>query len=121
LRDADVIALQEMDAAGTQRIATALGMSYVYYPQVWPGDRPRFRQRLCHGGHRGRCEDRVPLGLSGFGAHRDRATILVGGTALACNSVHLGTKVEIGPGARRDQVRAIVAERRLRPGGCGAT
>src|SRR5439155_23784622 len=32
LRDADVIALQEMDAAGTRRIATALDMSYVYYP-----------------------------------------------------------------------------------------
>src|SRR3712207_1456288 len=35
LRGADVLLLQEMDAAGTQRIAHALGMWYVYYPAIF--------------------------------------------------------------------------------------
>src|SRR5687768_11886043 len=34
LRDADVVALQEMDAEGTERIARALGMDFVYYPAI---------------------------------------------------------------------------------------
>src|SRR5262245_18026817 len=32
LRDADIVLLQEMNDAGTQKVATALGMGYVYYP-----------------------------------------------------------------------------------------
>src|SRR5687768_8168371 len=32
LQNADIIALEEMDAPGTERIAQALGLSYVYYP-----------------------------------------------------------------------------------------
>ena len=32
LRNADVIALQEMDDAGTEAIARALALNYVYYP-----------------------------------------------------------------------------------------
>src|ERR1041384_4413084 len=32
LPDADIVVLQEMYAAGTRRIADALGMSWVYYP-----------------------------------------------------------------------------------------
>ena len=32
LTHADIVTLQEMDAAGTRRIAEALGMSWVYYP-----------------------------------------------------------------------------------------
>src|ERR671911_614716 len=34
LRGADLIALQEMDAEGVERIARALRMDYVYYPAV---------------------------------------------------------------------------------------
>jgi hypothetical protein len=32
LRDADVVLLQEMDASGTEAIARALSLAYVYYP-----------------------------------------------------------------------------------------
>jgi endonuclease/exonuclease/phosphatase family metal-dependent hydrolase len=32
LRDADIISLQEMDEAGTERIARELHLNYVYYP-----------------------------------------------------------------------------------------
>lgn len=34
LRDADVIVLQEMDRPGTERLASALGMSWVYVPSA---------------------------------------------------------------------------------------
>ncbi len=34
LRDADVLLLQEMDAAGVRQIAAVLGYNYVYYPAV---------------------------------------------------------------------------------------
>ena len=38
LRSADLVMLQEMDAPGVERIARALGMSWVYYPAaVHPG------------------------------------------------------------------------------------
>ena len=35
LRGADVIALQEMDGAGTEAIARALSLNFVYYPTAW--------------------------------------------------------------------------------------
>jgi len=113
LRDADVIALQEMDAPGTQRIAAALGMSYVYYPaSVAPATGRDFGNAIL---------SRWPIvadakivlphrGVRGSERIATAATILVGGATLRVYSVHLGTKVEIGPGARRDQVRAIVAD-----------
>jgi len=114
LRNADVIALQEMDAMGTQRIATALGMSYVYYPaSVAPATGRDFGNAIL---------SRWPIVADAkiVLPHRARfrgseriataATIRVGGTMLRVYSVHLGTKVEIEPGARRDQVRAIVAD-----------
>jgi tetratricopeptide (TPR) repeat protein len=34
LRDADLVVLQEMDPAGTERLARALGVSYVYVPSA---------------------------------------------------------------------------------------
>src|SRR5262245_48520077 len=38
LKDADVIALQEMDGPGVERIAAALGLAYVYYPAALRAD-----------------------------------------------------------------------------------
>ena len=32
LRDADLVVLEEMDRAGTERLASALGFAYVYVP-----------------------------------------------------------------------------------------
>jgi len=37
LRDPDILALQEMDAPGTERIANALGMNAVHFPSGSPG------------------------------------------------------------------------------------
>lgn len=114
LARADVITLQEMDAPGTQRIAAALGMSYVYYPStVHPTTKRDFGDAILsrwpilddrkiilpHLGRFGRVE-RIATA----------ATIRIGGRPVRVYSVHLGTWVEEGPGARRDQVRAILAD-----------
>ena len=114
LRTADIIALQEMDAPGARRIAEALAMSYVYYPaSVAPATGRDFGNAIL---------SRWPIvadakivlpHIARFrGSERiaTAATIMVDGVALRVYSVHLGTKVEIGPGARRDQVRAILAD-----------
>jgi endonuclease/exonuclease/phosphatase family metal-dependent hydrolase len=114
LRNADIIALQEMDAPGARRIAEALAMSYVYYPaSVAPATGRDFGNAVL---------SRWPIvadakivlphvaRLRGSERIATAATILVDGVALRVYSVHLGTKVEIGPGARRDQVRTILAD-----------
>jgi endonuclease/exonuclease/phosphatase family metal-dependent hydrolase len=43
LRDADIVALEEMDDTGVDRIAGALGLNYVYYPgSIHPTDHNYF-------------------------------------------------------------------------------
>jgi len=114
LRHADVVTLQEMDATGARRIAEALSMSYVYYPaSVAPETGRDFGNAIL---------SRWPIvadakivlpHLARFWRSQriaTAATILVGGVPLRVYSVHLETPVEIGPGSRRDQARAVVAD-----------
>ena len=114
LHPADIVTLQEMDEPGVRRLAAALGMSYVYYPATvhpqtgrdfgnailsrWPitGDR---KVILPHLGRWERTE-RAAVG----------ATVLVGSVPIRVYSVHLGTPLEIGPGSKRDQVRAVLRD-----------
>jgi endonuclease/exonuclease/phosphatase family metal-dependent hydrolase len=114
LHPADVVTVQEMDEPGVRALAAALGMSYVYYPATvhpqtgrdfgnailsrWPiaGDR---KVILPHLGRWERTE-RAAVG----------ATILVGTVPVRVYSVHLGTPLEIGPGSKRDQVRAVLRD-----------
>jgi endonuclease/exonuclease/phosphatase family metal-dependent hydrolase len=114
LRDADVIALQEMDAQGAQRIAEALAMSHVYYPAtVHPTTGRDFGNAILSRWpivadekivlpHLARLERSERIATA--------ATILVGDVTLRVYSVHLGTRVEIGPESRRDQARALLAD-----------
>ncbi|MDP3774115.1 MAG: endonuclease/exonuclease/phosphatase family protein [Gemmatimonadales bacterium] len=114
LRDADLIMLQEMDAPGTERIARALGLGYVYYPAtVHPGTRNDFGNAILTRWpmvsdakillpHRGRG--------SGTARAATAATIRVGGRLVRVYSVHLGTPTEIGPRSRRDQILTILAD-----------
>jgi endonuclease/exonuclease/phosphatase family metal-dependent hydrolase len=114
LHPADIVTVQEMDEPGVRALAAALGMSYVYYPATvhpetgrdfgnavlsrWPitGDR---KVILPHLGRWERTE-RAAVG----------ATILVGAIPIRVYSVHLGTPLEIGPGGKRDQVRAVLRD-----------
>jgi endonuclease/exonuclease/phosphatase family metal-dependent hydrolase len=114
LRNADVLLLQEMDAAGTRRVADTLGMWYVYYPSVfrynthrdlgnailsrWPivEDRKLILPHLA----------RITHGQRAATA----ATIRVGGTLVRVYSLHLGTMAGLAPAARRDQLEAVLAD-----------
>jgi endonuclease/exonuclease/phosphatase family metal-dependent hydrolase len=114
LRAADVILLQEMDAAGTQLVAHALGMSYVYYPAIF-----HRRARRDFGNavlSRWPIVDDAKLVLphpSRYArTHRSAtaATLRVGTTRVRVYSTHLGTMADIGAGRRRHQLRAILAD-----------
>ncbi len=103
-----------MDAPGTERIATALGMHYVFYPAIR---------------HRGTRRDFGNAVLSRWpvvadaklvlphpsryaGTHRTAtaATLRVGNSLVRVYSTHLGTVADVGSSRRREQLRAIVAD-----------
>lgn len=114
LRGADVLLLQEMDARGTRRIAEALGMGYVYYPAIVHhrterdfGNAVLSRWPIVE-------DAKIVLPHRSRYARTQRtataATIMVGGTPVRVYSAHLGTVADVGPGARREQLRAVLAD-----------
>ena len=115
LRYADVIALQEMDSAGVERIAGALGLAYVYYPAAARADGKDFGNAVLV---RGRIEEDHKLVLphpGRFGGMRRIAvavTAEVAGRRLRIYSTHLGTPKDVSAAARREQVAAILADAR---------
>jgi endonuclease/exonuclease/phosphatase family metal-dependent hydrolase len=116
LRSADVVALQEMDAPGVERIARALGMAFVYYPAaVHPAGGKDFGNAILV---RGQIEEDHKLVLphpGRFGGMRRiavAATVRVAGQRLRVYSTHLGTPKDVSPGARRAQVAAIAEDAR---------
>ena len=114
LDQADVVALQEVDAAGTERVARSLGMGYVYYPATL---HPKFDRDFGNA-----VLSRWPivadrkLMLPHVGRFRrtartaTAATILVGAVPLRVYSAHLGAWGEIGTRARRDQAQVILTD-----------
>jgi endonuclease/exonuclease/phosphatase family metal-dependent hydrolase len=114
LRGADVILLQEMDAAGTQKLAKALGRSYVYYPAIF---HRRTRRDVGNAVlSRWPIVDDAKLVLPHpsryAGTHRiaTMATLRVGASRVRVYSTHLGTFADIDSGRRRDQLRLIFAD-----------
>lgn len=114
LRDADVILLNEMDENGTWLIAEALGMYYAYYPAVLHlrtgrdfGNAVLSRWPIT--GH-----ERIVLPHVARIQRTQRtataATIRVGDADVRVYSTHLGTYLEIGPGARQEQLRTILED-----------
>ncbi len=119
LRNADVVLLQEMDAAGTKRVADALGMWYVYYPAIF-----HRRTRRDFGNavlSRWPIVDDAKLVLPHASryarTHRiaTAATLRVGASRIRVYSTHLGTLADIGSGRRREQLRAILADAARHP------
>jgi endonuclease/exonuclease/phosphatase family metal-dependent hydrolase len=114
LRGADVILLQEMDEEATQRIADTLDLWYVYYPAVF-----RFNTRRNLGNA---VLSRWPIvqdqkivlpHLSRIVRSQRVATaanVRVGQSLVRVYSVHLGTMAGMSPAARRDQLRAVLAD-----------
>jgi len=119
LRDPDVLLLQEMDEAGAAAIAESLGLGYVYYPAtVSPATRRDFGDAVLT--RYPIADDRkviLPHLSRTRGTQREAvgATLLVNGRRLRVYSVHLATMVELGPGARRQQLAAVLADARRYP------
>ncbi|HEX6307693.1 MAG TPA: endonuclease/exonuclease/phosphatase family protein [Longimicrobiales bacterium] len=116
LRRADVLLLNEMDENGTWLIAEALGMHYVYYPAVLHrrtgrdfGNAVLSRWPIVE-------DERIVLPHVARFQRTERtataATLRVGTELVRVYATHLGTFFEIGPGARREQLRTILEDSR---------
>jgi len=120
LSGADVITLQEMDEVGTELIARALSMNYVYYPAtLHPVAHKNFGNAILS---RWPLEDDVKILLPHRGRMRKSLRIAVGATMripgrepVRVYSVHLETPVSISGRSRRDQAAAILADAALHP------
>jgi len=114
LRDADLVVLQEMDRPGTERLAGAVGMSWVYVPSAvhpvpgqdfgvallspWPLEEPR-KLLLPH--------------LNRFRKLRRSAAVATLRSPLGAvrvYGVHLESPAGASNGVRRDQARAVLAD-----------
>jgi endonuclease/exonuclease/phosphatase family metal-dependent hydrolase len=114
LRDADIVALEEMDDVGVDRIARALALNYIYYPgSVHPTDHRYFGPAIL---------SRWPIEQSWklFLPHESRlrhqrrtataADVRVRGRRIRVYAVHLETPFRFSDAAREDQVRTILAD-----------
>jgi len=120
LQNPDIIALQEMNNAGVDRIARALGMSYVYYPAAFhPQGSGDFGNALLV---KGTIESDHKLILPHTSRIRHMlreavvADVVVDGIRLRAYSVHLETPFQISASDRRDQARAILQDAARYPG-----
>jgi endonuclease/exonuclease/phosphatase family metal-dependent hydrolase len=114
LRAADVILLQEMDGEGTERVADALGLWYVYFPAIY-----HLRTRREFGNavlsRWPIVEDRKILLPHTARFSRTRrtataATLRVGVSLVRVYSTHLSTPTDVAPAGRRDQLRTILSD-----------
>jgi endonuclease/exonuclease/phosphatase family metal-dependent hydrolase len=114
LRNADVILLQEMDAPSTRRVAHALGFWYVYYPAIFSlttqrdfGNAVLSRWPIIE-------DEKIVLPHVSRYARTQRtataATVRIGASNLRVYSTHLSTIFDMRTSARRDQLRAILAD-----------
>lgn len=116
LRSADLVLLQEMDAPGVERIAEALGMSWVYYPAaVHPGGGRDFGNAIAVRGRILR-DGKVMLPHRSLTRSMQRvavwADVAIDGRRLRAYSVHLSADAEMSRQRRIDQVVAVIAHAR---------
>jgi endonuclease/exonuclease/phosphatase family metal-dependent hydrolase len=118
LRGADLVLLQEMDLSGVEAVA-ALGLNYAYFPSSrhpktgrdfgvavlspWPIEKAW----------------KVPLPhrtrLVGLARAAVAARVRIGDRTVRVYSLHLGSPFGLGPGARRDQAAAVLADAKDSP------
>ena len=119
LRDADVLLLQEMNGDATRRVAEGLGMWYVYYPSFFHfrtdrdvGNAVLSRWTIVQ-------DRKIVLPHVSRFVRTQRtataATIKLDGVRVRVYSTHLGTMGDLAPSARRDQLRAIIADAEAYP------
>jgi endonuclease/exonuclease/phosphatase family metal-dependent hydrolase len=114
LKDADLVALQEMDDPGTAAIARALSLNYVYYPgAVHPNTGRDFGNAILA---RWPIEADAKLPLPHPGRFRKMrrlavaATVRVRDVAVRFYSVHMETPGAVSGGQRQEQAAAIIAD-----------
>ena len=114
LRDPDILALQEMDAPGTERIAKALGMNAVYFPS---GVHPKHRRDFgCAILSPWPLEEQrkllLPHGARGTGLRRAAVSAVVvrGSERIRAYSVHLPSPLAVSGGSRREELRVLAAD-----------
>jgi endonuclease/exonuclease/phosphatase family metal-dependent hydrolase len=114
LRRPDVLALQEMDAPGTERIARALGMNSVYFPS---GVHPKYQRDFgCAILSPWALEEPrkvvLPHGARGSGLRRSATSAVVvrGSERVRVYSVHLPSPLAVSGGSRKDELRALAAD-----------
>lgn len=114
LRDPDIVLLQEMDLPGTQRIADALGMSFVYYPSSKRKDTKRDWGNAILSPWPIADDAKLILPHILFVAKTQRiataATVSVAGKPIRVYSTHLGTVFNVTPGQRKDQLKTILED-----------
>ncbi|HUR93365.1 MAG TPA: endonuclease/exonuclease/phosphatase family protein [Gemmatimonadales bacterium] len=114
LRHADLLALEEMDEVGVDRIARALALDYIYYPSsIHPTDHKYFGPAILS---RWPIERTWKLLLPHEGRIRHQrrtataAEVRVRGQRIRMYAVHLETAFRVSDAARNDQVRTILAD-----------
>jgi len=114
LGGADVISLQEVDEVGTERVARALGLNYVYYPgSIHPTRHRYFGPAILT---RWPIVDsrKILLPHEAPVRHQRRtataATIQIGGQCLRMYAVHLETQIRATERDREQQVDAILSD-----------
>jgi endonuclease/exonuclease/phosphatase (EEP) superfamily protein YafD len=120
LRGADVIALQEMDEVGVERIARAMRLNYAYYPgSIHPTDNKYYGPALLS---RWPIERSWKLLLPHEGLFRRQrrtataALLRIGSAQVLAYAIHLEPQIKISESARRDQVLTIVRDAARFPG-----
>jgi len=112
LRQPDILALQEMDAEGTERIARALEMNSVFFPgAIHPKTGRDFGNALLSPWPLDDARKLILPGQSRFtGLKRAAtvATVCVGEHRVRAYSVHLETPIHLSRKGRRAQAQAIV-------------
>ncbi len=116
LVDADIVLLQEMDSASTERVARALGMWFVYYPAVIHRKTGRDFGNAVLSRWPIVADAKIVLPYPGRFARTVRsataATVDLGTTRLRVYSVHLGTLADVGPTGRAAQLQRVLADAR---------
>jgi endonuclease/exonuclease/phosphatase family metal-dependent hydrolase len=114
LRGFDVLALQEMDDPGVERIALELGVNSVYFPS---GVHPKHdRDFGCAILSPWPLEDvrkvLLPHGARGSGLRRAAvvATVVRGQERFRFYSVHLPSPLAVSGGSRREELRVLAAD-----------
>jgi endonuclease/exonuclease/phosphatase family metal-dependent hydrolase len=119
LRDPDILALQEMDAPGTDRIARALEMNSIFFPgAIHPKTGRDFGNALLSPWPLEGAGKLILPGESRFTGLKRTATVAtvhVGDHPIRAYSVHVETPIHLGGKGRRAQVQAIVDHARSSP------